>query len=141
MKYDDVVVGCKDIWRLQHTDTSISPVAHHPYTSISVSPRFVKVDRRKTDISSSLPERFDAVISYRAYKRIDVSHLMMVAPTMSTDTAVWLLYQKVLAEGTTEAERIVTPPNAAGLPARRGRSIQTYLLWACRLAVSCQGAI
>jgi hypothetical protein len=94
----------------------------------------------KTDISSSPLERFDAVISYRAYKRIDLSHLMMVAPTMTTDTAVWLLYQKVLAEGTTEVERTVTPPDAASLSARCGGSIHSYLLWACQLAVSCQAA-
>jgi hypothetical protein len=99
----------------------------------------VKVDSVKTDISSSLSERFDAVISYRAYKRIDLSHLIMVGPTMSTDTAVWLLYEKVLAEGTTEVEHTVTPLGAGSLPARCGESIQTYLFWACRLAVSCQG--
>ncbi|KAJ5890819.1 uncharacterized protein N7473_007047 [Penicillium subrubescens] len=82
-----------------------------------------------------LCKRFDAVISYRANKRIDLSHLMMVAPTMTTDTAVWLLYQKVLAEGTTEVEHTVTPPDAASLPARCGGSIQSYLLWACQLAL------
>lgn len=79
------------------------------------------------------------MISYRAFKRMDFSRLSLDAPWVSAEKAVWLLYQKALAEAPADSEQSDTSLDTIPLPEICDGSIEEYLQWACRLAVLCRG--